>query len=113
MLSVDLRYEIENELARADKARREGLEGRARVCARRAAGLVIKAYFHSHPIASTPVSVYDYLQAFRDDPRTSSDARRIASLLLTRVNEEFQLPVEGDLVSDTRRLVQILEKDII
>lgn len=112
MLSLENHQEVENELARAEQAQREGLQGRARVCARRAAGIVLRVYYRSHPIASSPASVMDFLQLLRDDPNTGPEARRIANLLLTRVNEDFQLPVEGDLISETRRLIQILEKDI-
>jgi hypothetical protein len=113
MLSLELHSEIENELARAEQARKDGLEGRARVCARRAAGIVLRAYFQSHQVPKTHFTVYDLLQRLRDEPRTAPELRRIAILLLTRVNEDFQLPVEGDLIAETRQLVLILEKDII
>ncbi|MGH2523812.1 MAG: hypothetical protein ACRDH2_15005, partial [Anaerolineales bacterium] len=36
---------IEKELARAQEAREAGNEGQARVCARRAAGLAIRAWY--------------------------------------------------------------------
>jgi hypothetical protein len=113
MLSADLKNAIDTELERAEQSRREGLEGRARVCARRAAGLVLKAYYQTHPIDSVPASAMDTLKFFRDDSHADPEAREIAGRLITRVNEDFQLPTQGDLIADARRLVQILEKDII
>ena len=112
MLSLELHHEVEKELDRAEKARQDGLEGRARVCARRAAGIVLRAYYQAHPVTPAPASAYDYLQLLRDDPQMNPELRRIADLLLTRVNQDFHLPVETDLIAATRRLVQILEKDI-
>ncbi len=112
MLSLELRNEVEKELARAEKARQEGLEGRSRVCARRAAGMVLRAYYETHPMTPAPPSAYDTLQLLRDDPQMNPELRQIAELLLTRVNQDFHLPEEIDLVAATRRLVEIIEKDI-
>lgn len=113
MLSLELHNEIENELARAEQARQKGLESRARVCARRAAGIALRAYYQSHQVPVAQSTIIDLLQLLQDDPQMDSELRRIANLLLTRVDEDFKLPFEGDLITETRRLVLILEKDII
>lgn len=109
---MELHDQVESELARAEKAHLEGLEGRARVCARRAAGFILRVYAQPYLDSPQPTNAYDLLQVVRDTPRFPGEVRRIAGLLLTRVNEDFELPDHTDLVAETRRLVQLVESEI-
>jgi len=100
---VDWQTEIKAEFDKAEQARARGNEGQARVCARRAAGVAIRQYLSRQGIRPPSVSAYDLLNLLKDDARLSPDLRRIADHLTLRVNEEFKLPVDADLVAEARK----------
>jgi hypothetical protein len=102
---------IESELAQAQAARQAGFEGRARVCARRAAGAAIRAHLAARQVNPGPASAYDLLQMLAGRPDTPADVRQVIQHLLARVNEEFQLPMPVDLIAETRWLAQTLNKE--
>lgn len=100
----DWRSEIQLEFERARQARTRGNEGQARVCARRAAGIVAREYFTRRgEILRTP-SAYDLLNRLAQDSSISSELRQSAGYLVLRVNEEFKLPIDVDLVAEARKL---------
>jgi hypothetical protein len=100
---VDWQTELENEFVRAEQARSRGNEGQARVCARRAAGIAIREYLRRQGIRAPSRSAYDLLNLLKNDPRLSPDLRPLAEHLTLRVNEEFKLPVDTDLVAEARK----------
>ena len=97
------------ELELAEKNQREGFEGRARVCARRAAGIAILDYFNRRHLPAAGLNTLGLIQAFKDLPEISPEMRRSAGVLLLRVNEAHQLPENIDLIAVARWLVQELE----
>ena len=99
---------FERELQMAAEARERGNEGQARVCARRAAGVVIREYFLRRGVSSRTASAFDLLQSLLDIPGISEEARRAAGYLILRVNEEFNLSVKADLVEEARALSKSL-----
>jgi hypothetical protein len=101
----------EAELARADQARASGVEGRARVCARRAAGFAIQGYLQAHEMSVGSISVIELIGFFRDQPDVSNEMRQVLDHLLLRVNTESELPASIDLIAETRWLVSSLNKD--
>ena len=101
--------DIESELANAELARRAGNEGRARVCARRAAGAAARAYLTHRGQQLRNSSAYTALQALADFPGLSPDLRTAALHLTTPLTEEFKLPVEADLIADARKLIGELD----
>ncbi len=102
--------EIAMEIERAEQARARGNEGQARVCARRAAGIAIREYLNRKGIPSPSVSAIDLLNLIKDDPHLSPDLKRIADHLTLRVNEEFKLPVEVDLIAEAQIFCERLLK---
>jgi hypothetical protein len=96
------------ELAQATAAHENGKEGLARVCARRAAGVIIGEYLQRQEIPSPGPSAYDRLHVLFDLAGVSSRAREISKPLVKRVNEDFTLPVEADLIEETRSLAEEL-----
>jgi hypothetical protein len=102
---------IEAELAHAEAARHDGFEGRARVCARRAAGIAIRSYASAHQLNMAETSAYDLLNALEQIPGIPDEAVLAARLLTERVDVDFSLPAEIDLIAESRRLVSALEKD--
>lgn len=99
---MDWQTEIQAELGKAEQARARGNEGQARVCARRAAGIAAREYLTRQGTRPPSVSAYELLNRLKEDPRLSSDLRRIADHLTLRVTEEFKLPVDADLVAEAR-----------
>jgi hypothetical protein len=105
---ADWKKVFEKELQMAAEARARGNEGQARVCARRAAGVAVREYFLRRGISSHVSSAFDLLRALLDIPELPDEARRAAEYLTLRVNEEFKLPVNADLVEEARTLCKSL-----
>ena len=100
--------DIEAEFEKAEQARARGNEGQARVCARRAAGIAIREYLTRRGIRPPSVSAYDLLNLLKDDPSLSPDLKLIADHLTLRVTEEFELPVDVDLVDEAKKFCREL-----
>ena len=92
----------------ASAARQAGNEGRARVCARRAAGLAAAAYLQSLGAAPDTPSAYDSLKALTACPQAPKEAQDIAGRFLIRVTPDFELPAPIDLIQEARRLASSL-----
>jgi hypothetical protein len=105
---VDWQTEIQIELGRAEEARSSGNEGQARVCARRAAGIGIREYFSRQGRPIRTPSAYDLIKLVEEDSSISAEARRSAAYLAMRVNEEFSLPENVDLISEAKNLCDAL-----
>lgn len=101
MHPTDARPQVEAELQQAENARSAGDEGRARVCARRAAGAAARAYLSRLGLPAAP-SVLDNLHLLSN--RTDLPARIQTGIqrLLLRVNAEYRLPAEIDLIQEAR-----------
>lgn len=101
---MDLKIQIQNEFDNAQKARLRDNEGRARVCARRAAGLAIREYLTRRGRRIPNASAYDLLNLLKEDALLPSDLKLIADHLTLRVTEEFKLPIEADIIAEARLL---------
>ena len=102
---IHLSLEIAAELEKAERARRAGNEGRARVCARRAAGMIAQDFLARHKVRLRNPSAYAALQALVEFPGLAPDLREAALHLTSRVNEAFSLPANVDLIADARKLI--------
>jgi len=102
--------QIEDELEHAEQARARGNEGRARVCARRAAGIAVRQYLTRRGRVLRTPSAYDLLNLLVEDETLGDDLRQAARHLTVRVNEDFKLPVDVDLIAEARKLCDGLEK---
>lgn len=89
-------------------ARRRGNEGQARVCARRAAGAVVREYFLRNALPVHSPGAYDLIKALLELPGLPSAALQAAEYLVMRVNNEFALPVDIDLVRQAGILAETL-----
>jgi hypothetical protein len=108
---TDWKVKIQSEFERAEIARKQGNEGQARVCARRAAGIAIREYYTRRgKIVRTP-SAYDLLQLLADEPQLAPELKQAATYLILRVNEEFKLPVDVDMLDEARKLCDGLLKE--
>lgn len=100
---MDWQAEIDAEFEKAEQARARENEGQARVCARRAAGIAVREYLTRQGIRPHSTSAYDLLNLLKDDPHLSPELKVIAAHLTLRVNEEFKLPINADLIAEARR----------
>ena len=100
--------DIKTEFEKADRARLRGNEGQARVCARRAAGIAAREYLvRQGTLVRTP-SAYDVLQLVAADVDVPASIRESAARLTLRVDEEFRLPPDIDLLAEARRFCESL-----
>lgn len=97
--------DIETELQNAERARLAGNEGRARVCARRAAGLAARVFLVRHAQGLHDRSAYSALQTLAEYPGLAPDLRVATLHLVTLVTEKFTLPADVDLIADARKLI--------
>ena len=104
---MDWRDTFEQELATGAAARARGNEGMARVCARRAAGVVIGEYLRRQALPA-PATALDRLRLLASDPAFSPEIHALARRFLARVTPDYQLPIDADLLADARRLAEIL-----
>lgn len=100
--------QYQEEIEHAIQARQAGNEGMARVCARRAAGIVIGEYLQRNGIEVRRSSAYDRIQQFMSLNELSTELLTIAGHLSLRVTIDHQLPLEVDLISETKDLAQWL-----
>jgi mycoredoxin len=105
--------DIDVELEKAELARQTGNEGRARVCARRAAGIAARDFLTRQGFRLRDASAYKALLALAEFPDLSPDLRIIVSHLTTRVTETFTLPMDADLIADARKLIGGLDMNAI
>jgi hypothetical protein len=96
---------IEEEFTVAHASRLSGNEGRARVCARRAAGLAIGIYFENQTAEKPTGNAYKLLQWFSEQEEIPEELQRSARRLIVRVTPEYELPHEEDPIDDARSIV--------
>jgi hypothetical protein len=102
-MSIEAR--AKRELARAHRARRDGNEGRARVCARRAAGWAASSYYERKTGMEAPRSALSILTWLRDDESTADEIRAIAMRLTAHVTPSHELPFDEDPLEDAQRMI--------
>jgi hypothetical protein len=99
------RVAIEAELLDAQESRDKAKEGRARVCARRAAGLAIGMYYEKH-IGHSPIqNAYKLLQWFSRREEIPEYLQQAARRLTVRVTPAYDLPHQEDPIEDARLIV--------
>ena len=108
----DWKSKYEAEILQAEAARRVGNEGKARVCARRAAGIVVSEYFRRHDILMQGKSSIEKMNYLISQPRVEDGLKEILGHLLLRVTKEHTLPIDIDLIVETHKLKAYLIEDL-
>jgi HEPN domain-containing protein len=108
---MDWREELHWEFDHAQKARLGGNEGRARVCARRAAGIAIREYLARTGQPAQTVSAIELLDLLQARTDLSPDLRQAAAALRMRVTQAFDLPAHADLIAEAMKLCRGLLPD--
>jgi hypothetical protein len=104
MIASEWKKKAQAEIQQAIKARQAGNEGKARVCARRAAGIIIGEYLRRQGTPPTSASAILRLQHLQMLPEVAPRLREVAGYFLARVTPEHTLPVEADLVKEVQWL---------
>ena len=110
---MDWAERARQDLRRADQARAEGNEGRARVCARRAAGWAAKAYLEAQGVVGVKKSGFENILQIRELGVLTADEDALIEHLTASLEKddpagESYWPEEIDLVADARRLIGVL-----
>ena len=104
--SSDAVAAIMAELQMAAAARSGGNEGKARVCARRAAGWAIRGWQVQRGNSELGQSAHRYLQGAALDRSLPAHIRSAATHLVMRINQDHDLPSDSDVLDDARVLVE-------
>jgi hypothetical protein len=108
IIRIVKKWEIE--LEAANNARLAGNEGRARVCARRAAGKSAQAYLMRHQVRTDGANYYTALLTLARFSRLTPEMTIALSHLTLHVSEDFILPPGVDLIADARFICENLEE---
>ena len=101
------------ELNMAENARRDGNEGRARVCARRAAGHVAGEYLQRKGIVLRTESALEMLRYLASYPELKPGEVEIVQHFLIHITPEHTLPIKADLIADVRLLAhQLMDESL-
>jgi len=104
------KVEYKQEIERAILSRADGNEGMARVCARRAAGIIIGEYLNRLGYSAMSNSAYDRLSLFNNLPNVEEKYKEIARHFLLKVTRDHNLPMKADLINDVIWLKENLIK---
>ncbi|MEE9514116.1 MAG: hypothetical protein V3V46_08560 [Anaerolineales bacterium] len=105
---LTLKRTIRRELEDADRARIDGNEGRARVCARRAAGWAVSIARSLTEGKGIESNAYDMLRWLAQQSDTPDAARSAATRLSARVSHDHTLPFPEDPIEDARMICEAL-----
>jgi hypothetical protein len=100
--------QFERELDAAQRARAAGNEGRARVCARRAAGIAVREFLERTGLKAAGSSVLDMYELLLREPTLTPELRGRIDLLALKVDREFKLPPDVDLIYEAKALAAAL-----
>ncbi len=96
--------DLQREMAKAIDARLHRNEGRARVCARRAAGIAARLYLGQQGVRVGSASALDVLYRLAEEPGLDPGIRSRILLFTLSVDTEFRLPEGIDLIAEAETL---------
>ena len=108
--------QIQEELLLAKQSRSEGNEGRARVCARRAAGAAAQGFLLNAGIADRHENALDSLRTLRSELDLPDRVVKAIDCLLLKVDLDHNLPADVDLILEAETVIQYInsgEYDLI
>ncbi len=97
---------INAELELARQSQKEGNEGKARVCARRAAGWAVGWYAHANSLAEPHSNALQHLGWLTEYPGIGEEIREAASRLITKLAPDGSLPFDHDPIDDAQKIIQ-------
>lgn len=110
-MGMEIDGRIEAELDAGETALGEGNVGRARVCARRAAGLGIRAWYQRRDGPAWGGDAMTQLVRLRTEAEAPPPVRQAAARLTTKVDGNHQLPFDEDALEDARRILEFVRRE--
>ena len=104
-----IRIEAELALGRGSAA---GNPGRARVCARRAAGWAIEAWYQAREGPGWRGDAMKQLARLHADEAAPEALRAAAERLSTKVDQDHRLPFENDALEDAGTIISWLKDEL-
>jgi hypothetical protein len=111
MPGQEWKTQFDDEISRGQAARAGGNEGRARVCARRAAAIALREYFEINGSDTRGMDAYRLLNRGKDLPGLTADLRDSLEHLVLRVEPGGAFPIPADLLADAQLLASRLLPD--
>ncbi len=111
MKPAETQIQVQGEILLAKQSRKEGNEGRARVCARRAAGTAAQLFLAHHEKIIKAENPFQSLKTLKDTEELPDRVQLAVRRLIQRVNEDHQLPPEIDLIHEAKLVIKFLEPD--
>jgi hypothetical protein len=99
---------IEQELAAAEAAWKEGIDGKARVCARRAVALATEVWLARFPVPPWRGDALEHLRRIQQEVSLPLPIRLAAERLSTSVSRKQSAPFTTDPIGDARVIVEYL-----
>ena len=100
--------QIEHELSTAREALKIGNEGKARVCARRAAGQAITWFLSKYPRPHWQADAMNQLLNMKSDETFPDNVRNAALRLTTKISERFTYPFSNDPIDDAKTIIDAI-----
>lgn len=102
-----------DELNLAEISRQQGNEGKARVCARRAAGHVVGEYLRRQGLQVDSMNALTRIKETIALPELPDETNATLEHFLIHTTPEFKLPIDVDLIDDVRFLAhELLNEDL-
>lgn len=101
--------QIQEELLLAKQSRIEGNEGRARVCARRAAGAAAQVYLQKAGYGDRAENALESLATLKSELKLPERVARAIDCLLQRVDLDHNLPGDVDLINEAATVIQYID----
>lgn len=102
---------IAKELSLARNAREKGNEGMARVCARRAAGIAVRDFLYNNGIEAPTLNNFEILLDKETRSTLPIEVMTLLEHLTLRVDENYNLPANIDLIRDAEEVIQLLIRE--
>jgi len=100
--------EFSKEIENARSSRETGNEGRARVSARRAAGIAAGVYLSQIMPNYKIKGALENLSNLQSHPNVPDNIKELANIFLIRVDYDHNLPIENDLIEEAINLKKLL-----
>jgi len=109
MKTENNRIQIQEELLLAKQSRIEGNEGRARVCARRAAGAAVAKYLNQKDDLYESTNTFSALLTFQNNKDLPERIQLALTRLIQQVDQQHQLPPGVDLLEEAKLVINFTE----
>jgi hypothetical protein len=104
------RIQIQEEMLLAKQSRMEGNEGRARVCARRAAGTAVQQYLEKRGLSQGDENALQSLMVFGKLVRLPERIQAAVRWLIHRVDQDNNHPPEIDLIEEAGVVLRYIDQ---